>query len=275
MKRKRSKNKNKILTIGAASVAALLAAVFARDFIAGGQQKPQPVAQVQKQPKVHVLAATTNLPMGARLRQDVLQWQEWPEDNVLPGMIVREQDENAMEELAKARVRVPLVANEPIMDSKIIRKGEGGLLSTLLHKGMRAIAVKVTVESGAGGFIMPNDRVDVLLTRSVDDQTFSDVVLENVRVLAINQTSAADKTNKSAEAELRTATLEVTPLQAKVLARVQSQGELSLVLRSLAEREDGDLADDKPRLSPAFARTGGGNIHLYRYGKFGVQAAQN
>ena len=275
MKRKRSKNKNKILTIGAASVAALLAAVFARDFIAGGQQKPQPVAQVQKQPKVHVLAATTNLPMGARLRQDVLQWQEWPEDNVLPGMIVREQDENAMEELAKARVRVPLVANEPIMDSKIIRKGEGGLLSTLLHKGMRAIAVKVTVESGAGGFIMPNDRVDVLLTRNVDDQTFSDVVLENVRVLAINQTSAADKTNKSAEAELRTATLEVTPLQAKVLARVQSQGELSLVLRSLAEREDGDLADDKPRLSPAFARTGGGNIHLYRYGKFGVQAAQN
>ncbi len=275
MKRKRSKNKNKILTIGAASVAALLAAVFARDFIAGGQQKPQPVVQVQEQPKVHVLTATTNLPMGARLRQDVLQWQEWPEDNVLPGMIVREQDENAMEELAKARVRVPLVANEPIMDSKIIRKGDGGLLSTLLRKGMRAIAVKVTVESGAGGFIMPNDRVDVLLTRSVDDQTFSDVVLENVRVLAINQTSAADKTDKSAEAELRTATLEVTPLQAKVLARVQSLGELSLVLRGLAEREDGDLADDKPRLSPAFARTGGGNIHLYRYGKFGVQAAQN
>ncbi len=270
-----NRNKNKIIAIGAASVVALFAAVLARDFVAGDPKTPQPVAQVERQAMVHVLTVVTDLPMGARLKPDVLRWKEWPEDTLLPGMIVREHEENAIENLTDARVRVPMVANEPVLDNKILRKGQGGLLSTLLRKGMRAIAVKVTVESGAGGFIMPNDRVDVLLTRRIDEQTISHIVLENVRVLAINQTSAADKTDKAAEAQLRTATLEVLPEQAKVLARVQNEGELTLILRSLAEVGESDLADDVPRLSPVFAKSRSGNIRLFRYGKLGVQAVQN
>ena len=270
-----NRKKNRIITLATASVAALLAAMVANNFLAGNRPVEQPAQQEVKKEVVEVLTVTSDLPMGARLRGDMLEWREWPKDNLLPGMIVRSEDENAIDELEGARLKAPMVADEPVLRSKVAGKGEGGLLSSLLRKGMRAVALEVTVESGAGGFIMPNDRVDVLLTRNIDGHVSSEVVLENVRVLAINQTSAADKTDKEAESDLRTVTLEVTPLQAKVLARAQSLGQLSLVLRSLSDRGAGAAADDMPRLAPAFARTGGGEIRFYRYGKFGVQASQN
>jgi len=135
--------------------------------------------------------------------------------------------------------------------------------------------VKVSVESASGGFIMPNDRVDVLLTRRIKNQTFTNTVLENVRVLAIDQKYVADQNDSPAVRKLRTATLEVTPEQARVLTRVQSIGELSLALRALAERGDGDLQDEKPRLTPQFARNAGGEIRTFRYGVMGAQAAVN
>ena len=140
---------------------------------------------------------------------------------------------------------------------------------------MRAVAVKVGVETASGGFIMPNDRVDVLLTRRIREQTFTDTVLENVRVLAIDQKYVAEQQDAPAVRKLRTATLEVTPEQARVLARVQSMGQLNLALRSLAERGDGELRDEMPRLAPEFARNGGSEVRVFRYGVMGTQAAVN
>ncbi len=266
-------DRKQIIAVGVASVAALGAAFLTLDFIGG---KPKPVKQVVKKvDKVDVLVVTRNLRMGERIRPGFLTWAPWPKASLLPGMVTRRMQPNALEVFADARARTPMVANEPLLENKVIKKGEGGLLSALLPRGMRAVAVKVSVESASGGFIMPDDRVDVLLTRRMKKETFTSTVLENVRVLAIDQKYVADQQDSPAVRKLRTATLEVTPEQARVLARVQSLGELNLALRSLAERGDGELADEKPRLAPEFARNGGGEVRIFRYGVMGTQAAVN
>lgn len=262
--------RKQIIAIGVASVAALGAAFLTLDFIGS---KPRPVKKVvQKVDKVEVLVVTKNLKMGERIQPGFLAWAPWPKAALLPGMVTRAAQPDAFRRFADARARTAMVANEPILENKVIRKGEGGLLSALLPKGMRAVAVKVSVESASGGFIMPNDRVDVLLTRRIKNQTFTDTVLENVRVLAIDQKYVAEQQDSPAVRKLRTATLEVTPEQARVLARVQSIGELNLALRSLAERGDGELKDEMPRLAPEFARNGGGEVRVFRYGVMGTQA---
>ena len=272
-------DRKQIIAIGVASLAALGAAFVAKDFIAA---KPQPVKTkvVDRVEKTEVLVVTKNVQMGERLHPGLLRWAPWPKETLLPGMITRADQPDAMDpdspdSLIDARVRTPMVAGEPVLENKVMRKGEGGLMSALLPKGMRALAVKITVESASGGFIMPNDRVDVLLTRRLNEQTFTDTVLENVRVLAIDQKYVADDSDTPAVSTVETATLEVTPEQARVLTRVQSIGELSLALRALAERGDGDLKDDKPRLTPQFARNAGGEIRVFRYGVMGSQPAVN
>lgn len=266
-------DRKQIIAIGVASVAALGAAFLTFDLIGS---KPKPVKKVvNKEQKVDVLVVTKNLKMGERIHPGIMAWAPWPKAALLPGMVTRRMQPDAFERYNGARARTPMVANEPILENKVIRKGEGGLLSALLPKGMRAVAVKVSVESASGGFIMPNDRVDVLLTRRINKETFSSTVLENVRVLAIDQKYVAEQQDAPAVKKLRTATLEVTPEQARVLARVQSMGELSLALRSLAERGDGELKDEMPRLAPEFARNGGGEVRVFRYGVMGTQATTN
>jgi pilus assembly protein CpaB len=132
---------------------------------------------------------------------------------------------------------------------------------------MRAVAVRVSVETGAGGFIMPNDRVDVLLTRKSRGRTLSDTVLSNVRVMAIDQSyRVGDNGKKVADSSIKTATLELEPRQAEVLARAETMGQLSLALRSLADAGDSKLGDDGPRLSPKYASKNGGEVRILRYG---------
>ncbi len=268
-------NKRKIITLGVASVTAIVAAMFARDFISGGQQQPQVVVKQQQVAKTEVLVTTRDVQLGERIQPAMLKWQDWPETLLLPGMITRNSQPEAINDLKNARARMPMVAGEPVLQKKVMKQGDGGMMSSLLTKGMRAIAVKVSIESGAGGFIMPNDRVDVLVTRRIKGQTFTDPVLENVRVLAIDQIYMAKESDKAAVADMRTATLEVTPEQARVLARVQAMGELSLALRSQAERQNAGAEDQMPRLAPMFARNHGGEIRTFRYGMQGTQAALN
>ena len=262
-------NRNRVIALGAASVAAIGIALFARGFLQPPSPPPAQKVVVKKEEKVDVLVLTRDVKVGERLSTAKVQWRPWPKSALVKGMITREQAPDALQTIDQKRARSAMVAGEPLLHSKIVRVGEGGVLASLLPKGMRAIAVNVTLETGAGGFIMPDDRVDVLLTRKINpgspnEATITDTVLENVRVLAIDQQYVANQSDQPAVGDLKTATLEVTPRQAEVLAQVQGMGDLSLALRSLAERDN--LPDAKPRLSPKFAKTKGGEMREFRFG---------
>lgn len=140
-------------------------------------------------------------------------------------------------------VRETILAGEPIVARKIVRAGDSGYMAAYLEPGMRAMAIRVTVETAAGGFILPGDRVDVLLTQQTDinnlegvgkaDKFRSSTVMQNVKVLAIDQTTRAEDDAQAVVGA--TATLEVGPVDAEALALAKSEGELSLVLRSYAD----------------------------------------
>ncbi|WEK57560.1 MAG: Flp pilus assembly protein CpaB [Candidatus Brevundimonas phytovorans] len=138
-----------------------------------------------------------------------------------------------------AVVREPILAGEPIVARKIVRAGDSGYMAAYLEPGMRAMAIRVSVETAAGGFILPGDRADVLLTREIKAQGseaarfVTATVMQNVKVLAIDQTTrAADDALAVVGA---TATLEISGPDAEVLALAKSEGDLSLVLRSYAD----------------------------------------
>jgi pilus assembly protein CpaB len=165
---------------------------------------------------------------------------------------------------------------EPIVARKIVEPGQSGFMSSILPKGMRAISVAISERSAAAGFILPNDRVDVILTRKVDEPgggpkvVKSETVLTNVRVLAINQTYRQETNeDKVTVTEGKTATVELDPFQTEVITMIESAGEISLALRSIAEGGDAGLPDTGPKLSENFLnrkRPRGGDRLFVRYG---------
>jgi pilus assembly protein CpaB len=156
-------------------------------------------------------------------------------------------------------VREPILAGEPIVSRKIVRAGDSGYMAAYLEPGMRAMAIRVTVETAAGGFILPGDRVDVLLTRQTslsnldnagqDSKFASSTVMRNIKILAIDQTTRAGDDEQSVVGA--TATLEVGPADAEALALAKSEGELSLVLRSYADTAGPSGRVQAPRQSAA------------------------
>ncbi len=263
-------NKSRIIVLFLALVFSLGAAMMVKSFMSAPQPKTArkaPVIQTEKLERVKILALANDIKMGERLTDGDLQWLDWPKEMVTPKMITKFSRPDAMSKYANARARTPMFAGEPFYEDKVFGVKQGGFLSALLPKGMRAISVRVSVETGAGGFIMPNDRVDVLLTRKSRGRTLTDTVLSNVRVLAIDQSyKIGDNGKKVADSSIKTATLELEPEQAEVLARAETMGQLTLALRALADAGDSKLGDDGPRLSPKFANRNGGEVHVLRYG---------
>ena len=157
------------------------------------------------------------------------------------GLITKNSEPDAPTKLSGAVARAPFIAGEPIKEQKLIKISEGGVMAAILPAGMRAISTPIREETAAGGFILPNDRVDVILSHKTrvgtQEQPVSEAVLRNVRVLAIGQ--ALDNKDGEKVASGKTATLELTPPQAETLALAQSMGEISLSLRSLADATPG------------------------------------
>jgi pilus assembly protein CpaB len=194
-----------------------------------------------------VLVASTDLPHGKVLSHDNFRWQAWPEGTTQSGYITRSSRPEAMQSLAGAVIRVSVAAGEPIREDKLALLNTG-LLSSMLRPGKRAVAVRITAENTAGGFILPNDRVDVLHTISGSDKPqgsrdfATSTILTNVTVLAVDQT--LDETDKRPETKAKlvalgkTATLELDPQQAELLATAQASGTLSLTLRSTADNAE-------------------------------------
>lgn len=237
----------RLLILATAVVAALLAAYLAAGLMR--RPAPQTAAPVaQKSDLVDVLTAARNLSPGDRL---ALEWRSWPRTSVSPDMITRETMPDATDQLKSARAVSTVVAGEPLVSAKMVRGAESGFLSALLPSGRRAVSVQISDLSSAGGFVLPNDRVDVILTKVSTDfngnkSAVSDAVLTNVKVLAVNQTLASASDGASI-ADGRIAVLELDPRQAEVLARISSAGQISLALRSIQDQGTG-----QPGLAEAY-----------------------
>ena len=249
------------MVLAIAFTAALGAAWIAKKIVSG----PREVETVEKTVgATDVLVAATAINLGNSVRGDDLKWQQWPVEGVTPGLITRSARPDAPTELSGAVARAPFIAGEPIKEQKLIKISEGGVMAAILPSGMRAISTPIREETAAGGFILPNDRVDVILSHKMrvgtKEEPVSEAVLRNVRVLAIGQ----EIENKDGEkvATGKTATLELTPRQAEVLALAQSMGEISLSLRS--------LADAAPGQSEAIAKIGDAYSNSVKFLKYGV-----
>jgi pilus assembly protein CpaB len=203
-------------------------------------EKPVLTAEPKGPPMDEVLVATKNIAIGSMLDERNMAWKPWPKDSIAKTYIIKTANPKGLTDYSGALTRSPLLAGEPINTVRIAKGEKGGVMAALLPEGMRAIAVSISPETGAGGFILPNDRVDVLLTKKERggagggrDSVVSETILPNVRVLAIDQTIQEKDGEKVVVG--RTATLELSPRQAESLSMSKQLGEISLALRSLAD----------------------------------------
>jgi pilus assembly protein CpaB len=238
-------NVARVLVLVVALIAGGGAAFLALNVI-NNQEPAQPVAQavVPAQPAFEtdeVLVATRDIPLGGTIDAASVAWRSWPRSGIAGTYILRSDRPTGIEDVAGTVVRSAFFAGEPITQGKLART-DGGLLSAMLPAGMRAVALQIGADTSAGGFILPNDRVDVIMTRRAEnfdngaERFITETILSNVRVLAIDQTIAEQ--NGMAVVVGRTATLELTPLQAEILTvAAQMSDRLTLSLRSLADAD--------------------------------------
>lgn len=233
------------VAIGAGGLAAYLASGSAPEPTAAPQE---PAAKVET---VDVLVAKSDIGLGQPVGPNDVQWQVWPAQSASNNFITRRDRPNATTELNGAIARSPFIAGEPIREQKLAMANGSGFMAAILPSGMRAISTEISPETGAGGFILPNDRVDVILSKrdknpdraGGPDVVNSEIILGNVRVLAIDQT-IEDKNGQKVVVG-KTATLELKPEQAEFLARARQSGSLSLALRSLADAGQTAPKDDE------------------------------
>lgn len=255
----------RLLIVLIAAVSAIGMAVVLQRALGGKAEKPSAIAApaaAPAKPMTQVLVAKHDLAVGARLGEADIGWQAWPSDSVNAAFITNgAAPSGGMAEGAVAQakaavtgqiiggdparaldgaiVRDPILAGEPITARKIVRGGEGGYLSVVLTPGKRAVAVPVSADTTAGGFILPGDRVDVIATRDAPMPAgggrviVGETVMRNVRVLALDQKTTADKDAKTMVAT--TATLEVGGAEAEALAAAKAGGPVTLALRAYTD----------------------------------------
>jgi pilus assembly protein CpaB len=262
---------SRIIILVVAAIASIVLMVIVGRLISH-KPAPPPVAEAPPKPMTRVVVAAHDLTIGERLSPQDLTWQSWPKEAVNPAFItdnhttltppptnraasVANQTGQAasdavnavtggrtpMDALYGAIVKTPILANEPVTNSKIVRGGEGGYMAVVLRPGMRAVAMPVSVNTSAGGFILPGDHVDVIQAHQADTAAdgaarpyVAQTLLHNIRVLAIDQTSQQPK-NGTTTTVGSVATLEVSPSDAEVLAVAKARGEVVLALRSYAD----------------------------------------
>lgn len=268
-------NAARILILVAAGVAALAAAYFVYRSSSGSE--PQTIVQTQETaPTVRILSARNDLVTGARVTASDLYWQAWPEEAVSPAYIIESRNRDAIEAYAGAIVRAGIAQGEPITPNRLVATGDSSFMAAMLAPGMRAVAVPISAETGAGGFILPNDRVDVIVTFEAESEGNSrrryfvaETVVENARVLAIDQAIGGEDDDAVIGS---TATLELAPDQARAVALAVARGDISLMLRSLSDGAGGPrLAVLPPRSEQSADRdpraVEDNTIQVYRYGQ--------
>jgi pilus assembly protein CpaB len=241
----------RVLVLVVALAAGGIAAWLALNMAPGGSA-PTVVEVAPPLPTQEVLVAASDVGMGQQITADNVRWQHWPDEAVNESYIRKATSPNAVEELQGTIVRSQFIAGEPIRHVKLAR-AESGFLSAMLPSGKRAVAVRVSAQNTAGGFILPNDRVDVIQTVSQQTtpdtpaETVSRTILTNVKVLAIDQT--VEEQDGEAVVVGKTATLELDPGQAELITSAEVSGTLSLSLRSVEDTDEVATAREERRSS--------------------------
>lgn len=256
----------RMLVLGIAVVAAGVAAFLVNTMLSANNGPAVASAPAPGIAVSEVLVASRNLSIGQAVSSGDLRWQSWPEEALTATYITKRQTPKAREQTIGATVRQPVLAGEPITASKVVRAENAGFMAALLQPGMRAVSVKISPETGAGGFILPNDRVDVIVTRRTQGESGSqqgyqsETILNNVRVLAIDQNFQEEDGKRTAVG--RIATLELSPQRAETVALGEAMGDISLTLRSIADRDgtNDEFAENVQVDEPTSAVT------LLRYG---------
>ena len=248
------------IAVGAGGIAAYLVS-------GSNNNKPvaaEPVTQLQT---VDVLVAKSDIGLGQSVKPEDMQWQTWPAATASSTFIRRNDRPDATKQLIGSIARAPFITGEPIREQKLVKTDGSGFMAAILPTGMRAVSTEISPETGAGGFILPNDRVDVILSKHEknpdnrgggSDVVNSEIILTNIRVLAIDQ-APKEKDGQNAVVG-KTVTLELKPEQTEALARARQSGTLSLALRSIA---DVNIVESR-----ADDQTGkrGDSVNVIRYG---------
>jgi pilus assembly protein CpaB len=212
-------------------------AVLIRSWLAQQRATEATAAPIPPPPLPHksVLVARSEITRGQILKPENLKWREWPESSIDPANI--QEGSKTLDAFTGWVAREHLGAGDPITEIKIVQPGSRGFLAAALQPGMQAISVPVSPASAVSGFILPGDQVDVVITHTLPaaggsgahPHKAAETVLHDVRVLAVDQ-----KLDSKGEAVVaHTASLEVTPKQAEIIAVASEMGKLSLSLRSL------------------------------------------
>jgi pilus assembly protein CpaB len=252
----------RLIVLGIALLAGGIAA-----WLASGTRAPEPPKPAPAPPPlatVEVLVAKSDLGVGQVVGDRDVGWQTWPADAANSSFLKKSDRPDAIKDFVGAIVRSPVAAGEPIRDSKVVVAKNGGFMAAILPRGMRAISLDVAPDTGAGGFILPNDHVDVVLThrdKAAEKTTgvekfISETILRNVRVLAIDQTIGEKDGQKVVIG--KTATIELDPQQTETLALSRQLGTISLALRSILDSQSHtpEGGDDERR----------GSMDTVRYG---------
>lgn len=250
---------------------AIVAGGLAAFLVTRGDSSPTTVTQTEviEEAKTQVLVARNPIGLGERLTADMVEWQDWPQGALRSEYVTISAMPDAPASLSGAVARFEFFPGEPIREAKLVRTDQG-YLSAVLSEGMRGVSVGVTPASSAGGFIVPNDHVDVLLTTTTDLGQQSEVILSNVRVLAIGQRlgemgatgagqdPAASEGTPATFTDATIATLELSPGQAETLVNASTAGLLSLTLRSVVDFNKSTVAE-----APGASST----VRLIRFGR--------
>jgi len=222
--------------LAVALIAASAAILLARGMLGGGTPASQ--AANASVAMTEVLVASKDIEPGRVLDVSAVRWEQWPKSSVPGTFITKEAQPDVAKAVDGMVVRAPLVAGQPIGQTSVVRAGSAGFVAATVKPGMRAIGLNVNAETSAGGFILPNDRVDVVLSRDISNGTgkkefVTATILRDVRVLAVDQTAHQEKDKDSVLG--KTTTLELTPAQSEVLAQAEQVGTISLALRALGD----------------------------------------
>ena len=232
-------DRKKLVLLLGAVIVAIGSAFLARSMFAGDAAPTVEAAPEPEGPKV--LVANRALPAGTIITADAMGYQQWPEELVQDAYFI--DGESDLSQLLGTVVRYPVTAGEPVTQGSLVSPGDRGFLAAALGPGMRAVTVPVSAKTGVAGFVFPGDRVDLVLTQTVEGEgralRAAETVLQNLRVLATDQSTeqVTDEEGKTVVRAFRTVTLEVTPSIAEKVAVAQTIGQLTLVLRSIADNQ--------------------------------------
>jgi len=234
------------------------------------QPAAAPVIEIEKVEYVPVLAIDADLTTGQRISEDMLTTIKWPAEALTANLINMDDQPDAKSEFVNALARQSLTQGETLNLSKVIRAGDSGIMAALLKPGMRAVTTRISVDTAAGGFIQPGDRVDIILrenfaitrdtsanqSRSAERNSLflAQTLFENVKVLAIDQTFSTGP-ESGAAIPGSTATFELSQPDAELLQEAEGYGDIYLTLRGVngagykgrsAARVQRDEADPEP-----------------------------